>query len=336
MDNLTHSLTGALAAKIIDHTQKSPGDSAQYKQKAFWLILLCANLPDIDVVAGFFGDRIFSMQHHRGITHSILFAPVFAALPAAAFYFLFKLKNFKALWISSLVGIFIHIFFDVITTFGTQLFAPFSTTRYALDWMFIVDPFFTGILALALFAQKITAQRKKLFVFAGSTLVLLYLSVEMINHHLAYSRVHEAMAQQGNTEARISALPQPLSIFRWKGLAQTDERVLQTFFSVSGETDSLAFENHNNAQDEFVQKAMHTRAGKWYMTFSRHPWIQSTQNGNLYVVEFRDLQFTVDKKILNALGFPERSMPFFLRFVYSSSGDLMEIIFDGKNLTSKE
>jgi len=336
MDNLTHSLTGALAAKIIDHSPLFSEDLEDQKRKTFWLLVLCANLPDVDVLASFMGDSIFSTQHHRGITHSLLFAPVLALFPAAAFYFLFKLKHFKAIWALSLMGIALHIFFDVITPFGTQIFAPLSTTRYALDWMFIVDPFFTGILALTLVAQKINAQRRKLFVFTGSALVLLYLFVEMINHHLAHRRVREAISQQGITEARISALPQPLSIFRWKGLAQTDERLLQTFFSVPADADSLTFENHGNAQNGFVEKAMQTEAAKWYMAFSRHPWIQSTQNGDLHVVEFRDLQFTVDKKILNALGFPERSMPFFLRFVYSSSGDLMEIIFDGKNLTSKE
>jgi inner membrane protein len=336
MDNLTHGLTGALAAKIIDHSIKLPDELEEHKRKIFWLLVICANLPDFDVALDFFGDSIFSTQHHRGITHSLLFAPVLATLPAAVFYFLFKPKNFKALWLSSLTGILLHIFFDLITPFGTQIFAPLSTSRYTLDWMFIVDPFFTGILALTMLAQKIAVKRRKLFVIAGSALALLYLSVEMINHHLAYRRLREAISQQGITEARISALPQPLSIFRWKGLAQTDERVLLTFFSVPADADSLTFENHGNAQDAFVEKAMQTRAAKWYMAFARHVWIQSTQRGDLHVVEFRDLQFTIDKKILNALGFPERSTPFVLRFVYSSNGELMETAFDGKSISHKE
>ena len=332
MDNLTHSLTGALAAKIIDHSQTTPEEVMRQKKKIFWLLVLSANFPDIDVIAGFFGDSIFSTQHHRGVTHSLLFAPVFAVLLAAVFYFLFKIKSFQRLWVISLIGIFLHIFFDLITPFGTQLLAPFTTTRYTFDMMFIVDLFFTSMLIITLLAGKFIKQRAKLIYLSGGVAVLLYLSVEAINHQLAYNRVDDAARRAGITPTKISALPQPLSIFRWKGLAQTDERVLQTFFSVPGDVDSLTFENHSNTQNGFVEKAMQTEAAKWYMNFSRHPWIQSSQREDLHVVEFRDLQFTIDKKILNALGFPERSTPFVLRFSFLQDSSLAEIAFDGKSI----
>jgi len=330
MDNLTHSLTGALAAKIIDHSRSSPEASANLRRKIFWLMVLCANLPDIDVIAGFLGDRMFSMQHHRGLTHSLLFAPVFAALPATAFHFIFKLKNFKALWLCSLIGILVHICFDVITPFGTQILAPLSTTRYALDWMFIVDPFFTGILALTMFLQRIATNRSRFIIFAGSALVVAYLAAEIINHHLAYRQVQRALQQQGIEPAPISALPQPLSIFRWKGLAQTDERVLQTFFSIPAREDTLTFENYENAHDDFVGKALRTEEAQWYMRFARHPWIQSSQRGTFQIVEFRDLQFTIDKAILRAVGFPERSTPFVMRFTFLPDGSVREIALDGR------
>jgi inner membrane protein len=336
MDNLTHSLTGALAAKIIDHSENLPEELIQQKKKIFWLLVLTANLPDIDVIAGFFGDSIFSTQHHRGVTHSLLFAPMFAILPAAVFYLLFKMKSFKALWTISLIGTLLHIFFDLITPFGTQILAPFSTARYTFDMMFIVDLFFTSMLLITLFVGKFFKQRARLIYLVGSTAVLLYLSVEAINHQLASNRVEDALRQTGIIPTKISALPQPLSIFRWKGLVQTDDRVLLTFFSVPGNEEPFTFENHNIAQDDFVKQAMQTDAAKWYMRFSRHPWIQSTQHGDLHVVEFRDLQFTIDKKILNALGFPERSTPFVLRFTYSEDGKLIEIAFDGKVVSHKE
>jgi len=332
MDNLTHSLTGALAAKIIGHSRKLPEELKEQKKKIFWMLVLSANLPDIDVLAGFFGDSIFSTQHHRGVTHSLLFAPVFAILLAAVFYFLFKIKSFQRLWVISLIGILLHIFFDLITPFGTQLLAPFTTTRYTFDMMFIVDLFFTSMLLITLLAGKFIKQRAKLIYLSGGVAVLLYLSIEAISHQLAYNRVEDEVRRAGITPTKISALPQPLSIFRWKGLVQTDERVLQTFFSVPGDADSLTFENHSNTQNGFVEKAMQTEAAKWYMNFSRHPWIQSTQNGDSHVVEFRDLQFTVDKTILNFFGSSEQFAPFVLRFVYSLNGDLREIVFDGKSL----
>jgi inner membrane protein len=171
MDNITHSLAGALAAKIIETAKPAAADELKQNRKVFWLLVTSANFPDIDVVLGFLGDPIFSISHHRGITHSLLFAPALALFPAALFCFWGKLKNFKTLWLMALIGILVHIFFDVITAFGTQLLAPFSSARYALDWMFIIDPFFTGILATTLLFGKIFKSRRKQFILGGGIFV---------------------------------------------------------------------------------------------------------------------------------------------------------------------
>ncbi|MGH7453209.1 MAG: metal-dependent hydrolase [bacterium] len=333
MDNLTHSLTGTLAAKIIETAKPTAAAEPKEKRKVFWLLVASANFPDIDVVLGFLGDPIFSISHHRGITHSLLFAPVLALLPAVLFYFWGKLKNFKTLWLMALIGILIHIFFDVITPLGTQLFAPFSKTKYAWDWMFIIDPFFTGILALTLLLGKVFKSRQKQFILGGSIFVVLYLSVEMINHHLAYKRMEEALRREGITAKKISALPQPLSIFHWMGMAQTEQGVVQTFFSLFDDMSTLQLTKYENASDEFVARVLQTEEAKWYVTFARHPWIRSEQQGDHHVVELHDLQFSIDKFLLTTIGSTERFTPFILRYSFSLDGNETEIAFDGESLS---
>jgi inner membrane protein len=332
MDNLTHSLTGALAAKIIATAKPTVAAEPKQKRMVFWLLVASANFPDIDVVLGFLGDPIFSISHHRGITHSLLFAPVLALFPAALFYFWGKLKNFKTLWLLAWIGILIHIFFDVITPFGTQLFAPFSSARYALDWMFIIDPFFTGILALTLLLGKFFKSRRKQFVLGGSIFAMLYLSLEMVNHNLAYKRMEEVLRQAGIAAIKISALPQPLSIFRWMGMAQTQQGVVQTFFSLFDDKNTLQLTKYDNAQDEFVDRVMQTAEAKWYRAFARHPWIRSAQQGDRHFVELSDLQFSIDKALLRAVGFAERPTPFILRYSFSSNDAGTQIIFNGKSI----
>lgn len=332
MDNLTHSLTGALAAKFVEIAKPTAAAEPKQKRQVFWLLVTSANFPDIDVVLGFLGDPIFSISHHRGITHSLLFAPVLALFPAALFYFWGKLRNFKMLWLLAWIGILIHIFFDVITAFGTQLLAPFSSARYALDWMFIVDPFFTGIWAMTLLLGKFVKSRPKQFILGGSVFVMLYLSVEMINHHLAYKRMEEALRREEIVATKISALPQPLSIFRWMGMAQTERGVVQTFFSLFDDKNTFQFTKYENANDEFVARVLQTEEAKWYVTFARHPWIRSEPQGDRHVVELRDLQFSIDQALLNAVGFPERSIPFILRYRFSSDSGRAAIMFNGKDL----
>jgi len=336
MDNLTHSLTGALAAKIIETAKPPTADEPKQKRQAFWLMVASANLPDIDVALGFLGDPIFSISHHRGITHSLLFAPVLALAPAALFYFWGKLRNFKALWLMALIGIFVHIFFDVITPFGTQLFAPFSTGRYAWDWMFIIDPFFTGILATTLLLGKLIKARRQQLILGGSLFVVLYLLVEIVNHNLAHKRMEEALRRAGMAATKISAMPQPLSIFQWKGLAQTEDGVIETFFSLFDRQEQLTLTAYRHAQDESVVKALLAPETQWYLTFARHPWIRSEQQGNHHIVELRDLQFSIDKKLLYALGLTERPLPFILRYSFSAGGEETEIVFNGKNTRRQE
>jgi inner membrane protein len=331
MDNITHSLAGALAAKAIE-TAKPVTAEPKQQRKIFWLLVASANFPDIDVVLGFLGDPIFSISHHRGITHSLLFAPVLALFPAALFCFWGKLRNFKMLWLLAWIGILVHIFFDVITPFGTQLLAPFSSARYALDWMFIIDPFFTGIVAITLLLGRLFKSRRKQFALGSSIFVVLYLLAEIVNHNLAYKRMEDALRREGIAATKISALPQPLSIFRWMGMAQTEQGVVQTFFSLFEDKNTLRLTVYENASDEYVARVLQTEEAQWYMTFARHPWTRSYQQDDRHVVELRDLQFSIDKALLNAVGFPERSVPFILRYSFSANGESPKITFNKKSL----
>ncbi|HXG38099.1 MAG TPA: metal-dependent hydrolase [Bacteroidota bacterium] len=334
MDNITHSLTGALAAKIIE----TNGQRAEQEQKThrtlFWLTVICANLPDIDALMNIFGDPFFIIKHHRGLTHSLLFAPVLAFLPAITAYLVTSVKNLKLLWMMALVGIYLHIFFDVITTFGTQLFAPLSAERYSLDWMFIIDPLFTLIVALLLFLGKRASAHQRGFALAGGIFVVSYLLVEMVSHQIAVQRMATVARQQGLAVEKVSALPQPLSIFRWMGLVQTNDAVYRAFFNVFGNPEPSELTKFPQASDPFVEQAMKTEEAAWFMKFARHPWIRSVEQGRHWVVEIHDMQFSFDPELAStvgdAIGIAEvdRRPPFVLRFTYTSEGTLQSVEFN--------
>ena len=78
MDNLTHSLVGLTAAKAgVD--KLSPG--------ATTLCVLAANSPDADILVLIFRGRWAFLEHHRGITHSIVGAALLALALPLVFYF---------------------------------------------------------------------------------------------------------------------------------------------------------------------------------------------------------------------------------------------------------
>ena len=63
MDNLTHSLVGLASAKA---------GLERLSPYATSVCLVSANIADADFVTLFFGDRWTLLEHHRGITHSIV------------------------------------------------------------------------------------------------------------------------------------------------------------------------------------------------------------------------------------------------------------------------
>jgi inner membrane protein len=161
MDNLTHSMTAAIAAKFV----RTPtlANDAGTKRTIFWLLVASVNFPDLDVVMALFRDPILTIKTHRWITHSVLAAPLFATIPAALFYRVSNLKNFRLLWLTALLGIYIHIVSDLVTPYGTMLLAPFSNHRFTLSSQFIVDLYFTfGLIAFILLGRYDAARQKNL------------------------------------------------------------------------------------------------------------------------------------------------------------------------------
>ncbi len=109
--------------------------------------VLCALLPDIDIFFGN-GDPEFNLLHHRGISTSFLGGFILALLAAAFYRVASPRTSFAKTTVLAYGLILTHVWLDLITTYGTQILAPFSTRRFALDGAFIIDPLYTGVALL--------------------------------------------------------------------------------------------------------------------------------------------------------------------------------------------
>jgi inner membrane protein len=97
----------------------------------FWVLaMLCAVLPDADVLAFGFGVPYGSMFGHRGFTHSLVFALALGVL--VAFVFFRDAPNRAALAAFFSLATASHAALDMLTNggLGVALFAPFSGRRY--------------------------------------------------------------------------------------------------------------------------------------------------------------------------------------------------------------
>lgn len=105
----------------------------------FWILgMICAVIPDADVLAFALGIPYEHVLGHRGFTHSIFFAVLLAGIVTELFFR--PLKRFGRLWWGLVVYFFLstisHAILDALTNggLGVAFFAPFENSRYFFPW----------------------------------------------------------------------------------------------------------------------------------------------------------------------------------------------------------
>lgn len=104
--------------------------------------IICALLPDIDVISFQWGISYANILGHRGFSHSLAFAFIAGGVGALIAPWLHSGRR-TAFWVMG-GALLSHIVLDAMTNggLGVAFFWPMSTTRYFLPWRPIqVSPF---------------------------------------------------------------------------------------------------------------------------------------------------------------------------------------------------
>ena len=127
-------------ASIFGHAIVGFAVSKVLSKKNLKLLLVCAIvstiLPDIDVLAFSFGIPYGAPFGHRGFTHSILFAILWATLLMD----IFGKLNRKIWWIAIFLSTISHGILDAMTSGGKGVgfFIPFNNSRFFFPFREIV------------------------------------------------------------------------------------------------------------------------------------------------------------------------------------------------------
>lgn len=204
MDPLTHAISGAALARAF------PKETLPAKQVA--LIILLAMAPDSDIVLRLISDPVY-LQHHRGLTHSLLMLPLWGWL-------IFSLSSRQIKQnpvMPKLIGLalLLHISLDVITAYGTMLFAPVSDKRFSVDLLFIIDPLFSLCLLIPLLMGFIWKQHARSLSILSFVAALAYLALAYINQQQAIDLTKKAYPDA----IAYHALPLAFSPFNWQLIA---------------------------------------------------------------------------------------------------------------------
>ena len=153
MDNLTHSLVGALIGQT--GLKRKTG-------LAMPALIIGANLPDVDAACFLWLDGVEHLGFRRGITHG---PPAWLLLPLVLAGLLYGFDrwqtrrgkrpegrlpvNFKWLYLLSFIGCLTHPALDWLNVYGIRLLEPFSSRWFYGDTLFIIDVWLWALLGFA-------------------------------------------------------------------------------------------------------------------------------------------------------------------------------------------
>jgi len=207
MDTLTHALSGALLARAtLGRAPQTP--AGERVRVAF----LAAAFPDIDYLVSWI-DPLVYLNVHQGLTHSLVLMPAWAALltSLAARWYGRRWRDFYG---PALLGVLAHIAGDLITAYGTAVFAPLSFERYAYPMAFVLDPYFTAVTAVGLWLS--VHRDSRLAAQIGLATLLTYVGLLAALRAEALDMGRDIANERGPGARDVAALPQPFTSLNWK------------------------------------------------------------------------------------------------------------------------
>jgi len=213
MDSITHLALGACTGELIL--------GRKLGKKAMLIGAIVANIPDVDILAGFFVPGDESLVLHRGITHSLLFALVFGFLLALL------AKRFKpdiGLGLYSFFFCFeiaLHDLLDTCTSYGTGLLEPFSHHRFSIHLLYVADPLFSISLIVAAVYLLFGRKKRRQWATGGLVIAVLYFCIACICK----------VVVDNKTDASMST-PAPFTSFLWFCIKKADSGYYTGYSSV--------------------------------------------------------------------------------------------------------
>ena len=213
MDPVTQGVLGASVGQAASR--------ASDLRAAAVLAALSGMAPDLDVLIRSDVDPLLFLEYHRHFTHSLVFIPFGALLCAGVFHWFVRGRfSFVQTWMYCLLGYATHGLLDACTTYGTQLFWPFSNVRVAWNTISVVDPLFTvPALGLVIASFWWSSSRLAWFALAWMGLYMGFGAVQNVRAEVAGA---ELAASRGHAPVSISAKPGFANLLLWKVVYEVD------------------------------------------------------------------------------------------------------------------
>ena len=352
MEPVTHILTGAVLAR------------AGFNRRAAYATIamaIAAELPDIDTLWSAAGP-IYGLEHHRGITHTFLAAPVLAGLVTAGFYLVHRhrsqtrvaatrIKVAPVHWgwffAGTVVALLSHLLLDWTNNYGLRPFFPFNAHWYAGSFVFIFEPVLFAILVAALVLPslfglinaEVGSRKAKLAGRPSAILALIAIAAFYLFRVNERDRAIQIARQDQPTDAgRIFASPHPLDPFLWHMVTETPS----TYQLSTVDTRRQVTWSRSPADTLYKPEttiallaAKRTFLGRIYLDWSQYPVLseapdQQDPNHPLVRITFADARFLYNASFLHGREHPPLSGSVLLDMQAPEDQRVVEQTMDGR------
>ena len=300
MDNLTHSLVGALIGQM--GLKRKTG-------LAMPTLIIAANIPDIDAVATLLGGH----QHlaiRRGITHGPI---AMVVLPLLLWGIMLWFDRWQAKrgrrpekrlpvdakWLLALayIGCLSHPLFDWFNSYGIRLLEPFSSKWFYGDTIFIIDiwlwiALIAGV-CISIRRERNNAPNWRIPAVGSFAAICIYIFANGLITGRAEQVMAEAVEHKHNiTPSLVVANPVPVQFWKREMLWRDSTRFGQGTYSAPNTVnvdDSVGLHQMDGART----KALVTGNvdGSAYLFWSRMPVVRITGEGADKKLNISDQRF---------------------------------------------
>ncbi|PSR04162.1 MAG: hypothetical protein BRD54_02425 [Bacteroidetes bacterium SW_8_64_56] len=203
-------------------------------------------LASLGVLANPFLTEVQALTLHRSATHSLLFIALVTLGAAVGLRRLHRGSSVSAGRWGALVfaALLTHVGLDCLTTYGTQVFWPFSDYPVIYGTIFIIDPLYTIPLATGLLVSlrwAPTARRRRWANYAGLALSSAYLLWTVVNKQHVSQVFAGALDETALEYERVFTAPTPFNNLLWQGIAEADDGYYIGFYSLLDDDQSIDF-----------------------------------------------------------------------------------------------
>ncbi len=225
MDNLTHSLVGAVMGQ------------AGLKKKtglAMPALIIGANLPDVDAACFFWLEGVEHLGFRRGITHG---PPALVLLPLILAGLLWGFDRWQTkrskrpegrlpvhfgwLFALSFIGCLSHPALDWLNVYGVRFLEPFSSQWFYGDTLFIIDVWLWALLAVSVWwslRKEMHGQNWKRPAWIGITTMMAYIGMNWVITQYVVSTTEDSLPKSEG----VIASPVPILFFDREVLIRRD------------------------------------------------------------------------------------------------------------------